>query len=145
LGIALKQKTLILLCVSALLVTLLGVVLYFAPPDVQSSGLIVQAFNDAQISFGSRTWMFFYESQPNLLQPVQVNFPFPFFSTQPGAFEALGGPPILISVLNIAGQQEKEGRLLKGTIGSSYSWDGMEITVVASNPFNIVLTFKPSS
>lgn len=107
--------------------------------------LPVLAWSDTSISFGSNTWMFLYQPSFDSGHQEYLNFPFPFFSTNPSQDERLIGQPILISVMTTVGQSEMEGRLLNATSGASYTWDGMEIAVVIANPYYVVLEFRPSS
>jgi len=159
-SIVMTKKMLIFLCVLGMLMISIGAVLYFIPPYAQSSSvnlfqdysnnstfpvLIVRAWNDAEYSLGSRTWMFLYE--PSFDSPHELNlaFPFPFPPLNPGVDKIYGGKPALFAVCKIVGDNPPyEGGVMNATTGTSGNWDGvMETTVVVANPSIVFLVFKP--
>jgi hypothetical protein len=105
--------------------------------------LIVWAWSDASYSYGSDTWMFYYEPTWGVSHESYLTFLFPFFFINPRQQEMISGHPILDSALSVAGQNGIEGRYLNATAGASYAWSGMEITVPIANPYYVVLVFEP--
>jgi len=110
--------------------------------------LTVWAGSDASYSFGNSKWIFLYEPSFGSWHDLYLRylkFPPPFHSTDPSEAERISGQPILDSFLSTVGQSQTDARYLNATAGASYTWDGMEIGVPISNPYYVVLEFKPLS
>jgi hypothetical protein len=133
-----------LLIILGSLFVIVGTCIYFAAPTQNS--LIALAWNDASYSFGSSKWTFLYvPSFDSAHRVVNLDFPFPYFSINPGALERLHSERILMTACTTTGQNEVEGRLLNATLAASYSWNGLEITVSEVNPTYVVLSLKSLS
>lgn len=140
-----------LLIVLGLMLVIGGACLYFVLPRTQEpniqgthDSLTILAQNDASYTFGSSKWMFLYEPLFGLNPaPANLNFPFPYFPINPTQSERLRGKPILIISCSTTSQSEMTGTLLDATLGTSYNWNGLEITVSEANPAYVMLSFKP--
>lgn len=146
------SRTMLLIALGLMLV-IGGTCLYFVPfktqePNIQGTqdSLTILAQNDASYTFGSSKWMFLYEplfgSTP---ARANLSFPFPYFSINPSESERLRGKPILIISCSTTGQDGMVGTLLDATLGTSYNWNGLEVTVSEASPAYVVLLFKPLS
>jgi hypothetical protein len=89
--------------------------------------------------------MFLYEPSFGSSFEGNFSFPFPYFSISPSEAERLYGQPVLTTACITVGQSGEEGRMLIATVGASYTWNGLEITVSEANPVYVVLLFKPLS
>jgi hypothetical protein len=139
-----------LFTVLGLMLVIGGTCLYFIPSGTQESSiqgnqdsLTVLAWNDASYSFGSSKWMFLYEPSFGSSYESDMVFPFPFFPINPGESLRLSGKPILVMAIATSSQKEMTGTLLNATFGTSYNWNGLEVTVSKASPAYVMLSFKP--
>jgi hypothetical protein len=145
------SRTMLLIILGSMLV-MGGTCLYFVPSRTQESNiqdtqnsLTILAWNDASYTFASNTWMFLYEPSFGSAHYVNLSFRFPFFPINPSELEKLRGKPILIISCNTISQYDYVGTLLDATLGTSYNWNGLEVTVSEASPAYVVLSFKPLS
>ena len=102
--------------------------------------LTIGAFNDASYISGSRKWQFFYWSNESQLSNTTPNFKFPFFPVIPET-PLLG---TILAVCSTGSEQEGGGKVLKATIGESYDFYGLQITIHECNPYHAVLWVEPT-
>ena len=145
------SRTMLLVILGSMLV-IGGTCLYFVPSMIQESNiqdtqnsLTILAWNDASYDVGSSKWMFLYEPSFGSANYVNLSFRFPFFPINPSELERLRGKPILILSCNTTSQNDYVGTLLDATLGTSYNWNGLEVTVSEASPAYVVLSFKPLS
>ena len=130
-----KAIALVTVCVMVLVVVFFEFYVF----RTQQVMLTVHAWNDASISFGSQTLMFFYIPLSNVTSESKLNFPFPF---PPGPWGL--NPPTLIYAVS-TGHGTYCSTYLNATTGALYSVGETNFTVAISNPSLVLLIFKPLS
>jgi hypothetical protein len=131
-----RVKQLILL--GMVLAIMEGTFFYFAFTENGYTELTVQALNDASYSLGSNKWIFFYlGGNGTSHEESTLNFPFPFWSIQPGLTNIL----LVYATTNQTGVDRME---MPSTRGDMDIVNGLEIIVHESSPDFVVLWLKPT-
>jgi hypothetical protein len=139
-----RTKKLVIL--GGIVLVTLGAVLYFTPPhpvSAYNTKLIIQAWSQTSYSFGSTKWLFFYSPNWNdAPRSLKTHFQFPAFAP---ANVPLNQPILLLAFSAVDGSGTESSTGLGATVGASYTWNGVVMTVSEVNSASVVLSFKPLS